>query len=171
MNKFLKLSFSFCACLSLIFSLNVIAQEIEEVVVTATKKEESIQDLAVSVEAFTADDINNNMVEDFSDLAEVVPGLIIDKNEYTLCYQDYDKTTPCKKTPEGDRYAEYMLVKLIVDHDISITQENKNSVTLTRMLRKCIDVSIDIFNKNIKYDNFSNKNFHDVPHIKFKGPF
>jgi len=82
--------------------------------------------------------------------SKFIPGLIIDKNEYTLCYQDYDKTTPCKKTPEGDRYAEYMLVKLIVDHDISITQENKNSVTLTRMLRKCIDVSIDVFNKNIK---------------------
>ena len=79
MNKFLKLTFSFCACFSLIFSLNVISQEIEEVVVTATKKEESIQDLAVSVEAFTADDIDNNMVDDFSDLAEVVPGLIIDK--------------------------------------------------------------------------------------------
>ena len=79
MDKFLKLSFSFCACLSLIFSLNIIAQEVEEVVVTATKKEESIQDLAVSVEAFTADDIDNNMVEDFSDLAEIVPGLIIDK--------------------------------------------------------------------------------------------
>ena len=79
MNKFLKLTFSFCACFSLIFSLNVISQEIEEVIVTATKKEESIQDLAVSVEAFTADDIDNNMVDDFSDLAEVVPGLIIDK--------------------------------------------------------------------------------------------
>jgi len=79
MNKFLKLTFSFCACFSLIFSLNVISQEVEEVVVTATKKEESIQDLAVSVEAFTADDIDNNMVEDFSDLAEIVPGLIIDK--------------------------------------------------------------------------------------------
>ena len=79
MNKFLKLTFSFCACFSLIFSLNVISQEIEEVVVTATKKEESIQDLAVSVEAFTAEDMDNNMVEDFSDLAEIVPGLIIDK--------------------------------------------------------------------------------------------
>ena len=79
MNNFLKLTFSLCACFSLVFSTDLVSQEIEEVVVTATKKEESIQDLAISVEAFSASDIDNNMVEDFSDLAEVVPGLIIDK--------------------------------------------------------------------------------------------
>ena len=79
MNNFLKLTFSLCACFSLVFSTDLVSQEIEEVVVTATKKEESIQDLAISVEAFSASDIDNNMVEDFSDLAEAVPGLIIDK--------------------------------------------------------------------------------------------
>ena len=79
MNNFLKLTFSLCACFSLVFSTDLVSQEIEEVVVTATKKEESVQDLAISVEAFSASDIDNNMVEDFSDLAEVVPGLIIDK--------------------------------------------------------------------------------------------
>ena len=79
MNKFIKLTFSFCACFSLIFSLDIVSQEIEEVVVTATKKEKSIQDLAVSVEAFTSESIDSNMIDDFSDLAEVVPGLITDK--------------------------------------------------------------------------------------------
>ena len=79
MNKFIKLTFSFCACFSLIFSLDIVSQEIEEVVVTATKKEKSIQDLAVSVEAFTSESIDTNMIDDFSDLAEVVPGLISDK--------------------------------------------------------------------------------------------
>jgi len=29
----------------------------------------------------------------------------------------------------------------------------------------------NIFNKNIKYNEFSDKNFHDVPHVRFKGPF
>ena len=61
------------------FSVNTISQEVEEVVVTATKKAESIQDLAVSIEAFTAESIADNMIEDFSDLAEAVPGLIMDK--------------------------------------------------------------------------------------------
>ena len=37
------------------FSISIFAQEVEEVVVTATKKEESTQDIAISVEAFTAD--------------------------------------------------------------------------------------------------------------------
>ena len=59
--------------------IGVIAQEIEEVVVSATKKEQSVQDIPVSIEAFTAEDIDKNLVEDFSDLAEVVPGLIVDK--------------------------------------------------------------------------------------------
>ncbi len=34
-----------------IISFAVTAQEIEEVVVTATKKEESVQDIAISIEA------------------------------------------------------------------------------------------------------------------------
>ena len=37
------------------FSFSAFTQEVEEVVVTATKKEESTQDIAISVEAFTAD--------------------------------------------------------------------------------------------------------------------
>ena len=54
-------------------------EEVEEVVVTATKQEKSVQDVPVSIEAFTAEDIDKNLIEDFSDLAEVVPGLIVDK--------------------------------------------------------------------------------------------
>ena len=45
--------------LPLIVSLsgfNLVAQEIEEVVVTSTKKAASIQDLALSVQALTSDD-------------------------------------------------------------------------------------------------------------------
>ena len=79
MYKFLKIAFNFSLCVSLIFSSFIKAQEIEEVVVTATKKEQSVQDVPVSIEAFTAEDIDKNLVEDFSDLAEVVPGLIVDK--------------------------------------------------------------------------------------------
>ena len=61
------------------FSFTAIAQEVEEVVVTATKKSESIQDLALSIEAFTAEDVSENMIQDSDDLAEVVPGLITAK--------------------------------------------------------------------------------------------
>ena len=79
MLKFTRLSLNFSFYLSLIFTAFITAQEIEEVVVSATKKEQSVQDIPVSIEAFTAEDIDKNMVEDFSDLAEIVPGLIVDK--------------------------------------------------------------------------------------------
>ena len=58
-----------------IISFAVTAQEVEEVVVTATKKEESVQDLAISIEAFTAESLAENQVYDVSDLAEITPGL------------------------------------------------------------------------------------------------
>jgi outer membrane receptor protein involved in Fe transport len=78
MNKLSRFSL---ASLGFLFFLSssVISQEIEEVVVTATKKAESIQDLALSIEAFTAESMEENMIEDASDLQEVVPGLIVDK--------------------------------------------------------------------------------------------
>ena len=60
----------------LFFSFFAYSQEIEEVVVTATKKAESIQDIPVSIEAFTAESIEENLIEDLDDLQEVVPGLI-----------------------------------------------------------------------------------------------
>jgi len=58
-----------------IISFAVTAQEIEEVVVTATKKEESVQDIAISIEALTAESLAENQVYDVSDLAEITPGL------------------------------------------------------------------------------------------------
>ena len=61
---------------SMVFlSFSVTSQEIEEVVVTATKKEESVQDLAISIEALTAESLADNQVYDVSDLAEITPGL------------------------------------------------------------------------------------------------
>ena len=71
-NNLNKLFFTFVLALS--FSFSIVAQEIEEVIVTATKKEESTQDLALSVEAYTAAMIDNEQIYDASDLADVVPG-------------------------------------------------------------------------------------------------
>ena len=72
MNKLSKFSFVTFTAL-FFFSLSTLSQEVEEVVVTATKKSESIQDIALSIEAFTSESIAENMIEDISDLAEVVP--------------------------------------------------------------------------------------------------
>ena len=62
--------------LNLVFiSVAASAQEIEEVVVTATKKAESIQDLALSIDALSAEALDVNQIYDVSDLADVTPGL------------------------------------------------------------------------------------------------
>tara|TARA_B100000963_G_C22637113_1_gene678209 strand:- start:3058 stop:6168 length:3111 start_codon:yes stop_codon:yes gene_type:complete len=76
MNIFLKFSFVVLASFTLLFTPDAISQEIEEVVITATKKEESVQDLALSVEALSAEDVESNMIDNLDDLSEVVPGLI-----------------------------------------------------------------------------------------------
>ncbi len=76
--KFINKLFSF-SLLTLAFSISSFAQEIEEVVVTATKKEESTQDIAVSITAITSDQLEADQLYDLSDLAEVVPGFEVAK--------------------------------------------------------------------------------------------
>ena len=63
MNKLSKLALSCSVGFLFFFSLNIVSQEVEEVVVTATKKAESVQDLALSIQAFTAEDVSENMIE------------------------------------------------------------------------------------------------------------
>ena len=54
------------------------SQGIEEIVVTARKKEENIQETALSVSALSARDIENRFPTDIRDLAGESPNLIID---------------------------------------------------------------------------------------------
>lgn len=51
------------------------AAALEEVVVTAQKREQSLQDIPISVSAVTARDMEANIVEDIFDLRSVVPAL------------------------------------------------------------------------------------------------
>ena len=71
-NLILRTSFVFLASF---FVFNTVAQEIEEVVVTATKKEESLQDVALAVEALSSDDIAAQQIYDLSDIVESIPGM------------------------------------------------------------------------------------------------
>jgi len=76
-HNFIKNSILF----SFVFlALSVTSQEIEEVVVTATKKEESLQDVAIAIEAFTSEDITEQLIYDMDDIAEQVPGLGVGKS-------------------------------------------------------------------------------------------
>lgn len=51
---------------------------LEEVVVTARKREESLQDLGQSVSAFNAAEIDNRFAGDISNITDISPNLIID---------------------------------------------------------------------------------------------
>ena len=78
MNKFL------CAiALTITFSFNglVSAQEatIEEIVVTVTKKAESTQDLALSITAFSEDDVEARQIVDIQSLSQNIPGFVHSK--------------------------------------------------------------------------------------------
>ncbi|HAN67159.1 MAG TPA: hypothetical protein DCQ70_01530, partial [Halieaceae bacterium] len=56
------------------------AGALEEVIVTATKRAESLQDIAVTVTAFTEDEIQQANIRDASDIALLTPSLNINAN-------------------------------------------------------------------------------------------
>ncbi len=74
MDNLFKITFCFFSLLLIATSPNAFSQELEEVVVTATKKEESTQDIAVSITAVTADQLAADQIYDLEDLAEIIPG-------------------------------------------------------------------------------------------------
>ena len=63
------------------FGLSLMAQEVEEVVVTAEKRSESLQDISQAVTALTESDIEEKNIESFVDLSAIVPGVTVAKNE------------------------------------------------------------------------------------------
>lgn len=74
MNKFKKAPLSSALALMLAMS-STQAAVIEEVVVTASKRAQSAQDLGVSVSAFAGDDIKDLALDQPTDLAAQTPGL------------------------------------------------------------------------------------------------
>ena len=55
------------------------AMTIEEVVVTARKKEEKLQDIPMTVSALTTEDIDNRSIQSIEDIARFAPGLSFSK--------------------------------------------------------------------------------------------
>ena len=53
---------------------------LEEIVVTARKTQESLQDAPVSVSAFTAETISERQIQSVNDVARFTPGLVFDAN-------------------------------------------------------------------------------------------
>ena len=85
MSKFYKFFFLFPILLltnnngfSQQIDSEILSSELDEIVVTARKREENIQDTALSVSALSARDIDNRVPNDIRDLAADSPNLIID---------------------------------------------------------------------------------------------
>ena len=56
------------------------AAELEEIIVTATKKEESLQDVSISVSVLSGDDIQNAGFHDFAGIAQYIPNFAVSEN-------------------------------------------------------------------------------------------
>ena len=66
----------FTILFSLFFSVSIFAAEtVEEVVVTAKKRSENLQEVAISVDAFTGDRLKNANIRGVQELSNLVPGL------------------------------------------------------------------------------------------------
>ena len=72
-------------CFSAIFmlSFDAFAQNnaIEEVIVSAEKRNESLQDVSISVTALTEDELETKNITDFVGLSAIAPGVTVAKNE------------------------------------------------------------------------------------------
>ena len=69
---------------STLFTLTAFAQSgpvFEEVIVTAEKRSESLQDLSQAVTALTAADVEDRQLTSFVDLSAIAPGVNVAKNE------------------------------------------------------------------------------------------
>ena len=66
----------FTILFSLFFSVSIFAAEtVEEVVVTAKKRSENLQEVSISVDAFTGDRLKNANIRGVEELSNLVPGL------------------------------------------------------------------------------------------------
>ena len=67
-----------CILLTSVLSAgNAYAQQLEEVIVTAERKAESLQDVPIAVTAFTAEGVKCMQIEDFGDLSLKIPGFSV----------------------------------------------------------------------------------------------
>ena len=77
MDNFKRIAFAFLATAIFTSFNDVTAQEVEveEVVVTATRREESLQDVALSAQALTSEDLEAQQITELYDLGELTPGV------------------------------------------------------------------------------------------------
>ena len=74
-RRVLAFTFTAAACAALAPASTVAREFIEEIVVTAEKRESTVQDTAVAVSAFTQADLDTALTQRFDDLQRMVPNL------------------------------------------------------------------------------------------------
>lgn len=79
-RKKMSMSYLLGASALMLLPLPALAQQIEEVVVTAQKREQNLQDVPITVTALSADSLRNAGVTGTRDLALVTPGLVFANN-------------------------------------------------------------------------------------------
>ncbi len=71
-----------CGSVLVLFGISsVSAQELEEIIVTAQKREENLQDVPVAVSAYTGDYMTENSIKDFFELTTSTPSLSVWHNQ------------------------------------------------------------------------------------------
>ena len=99
MSKFLKISLATVA--TALLSVTAFAQAtIEEVIVTAQRTEQSLQDVPIAVSAFTDEILDERQIEFASDIQLQVPGLSYSANGFWwwwIRYSWYIELCNCSK--------------------------------------------------------------------------
>ncbi len=73
------LALAIAAALATLGSTGVVAQNVQEITVTAQKRAQPLQEVPIAVTALTAQDIQNRELEDVSDLSGLAPNLMVSK--------------------------------------------------------------------------------------------
>ena len=85
MKPYLFFNKFYITAFALLLSFNLVAQEntllIEEVIVTAEKRSESLQDISQAITALSGSDLEEKNINSFVDLGSIVPGVTVAKNE------------------------------------------------------------------------------------------
>ena len=81
--EFPKINYSICFLAIFMLTFDAYAQNsaIEEVIVSAEKRNESLQDVSISVTALTEDVLETKNITDFVGLSAIAPGVTVAKNE------------------------------------------------------------------------------------------
>ena len=90
------------------------SEPIEEVLVTARKREENLQEVPVAVSAFTGDQMKNSGIDQFSDITQFTPGLIV-QQQSTYSNTTLDNLTMRGQSGAGTQISNDPAVGVYVD--------------------------------------------------------